>query len=115
VKAFTERIAQLLVEARPDLFTAKSAKARCSNRIFADYLRNSETTSAIAAYSPRARAGAGVSVPLAWDELDPKEDIRSRFNLRNLPKRLARLNDPRAGYWTSRQAITAKMTKALSA
>jgi bifunctional non-homologous end joining protein LigD len=113
LKTFTERIARMLVKARPDLFTAKLAKARRPNRIFADYLRNSETASAVAAYSPRARPGAGVSVPLAWDELDPKDDLRARFNVLNVPQRLARLKDPWAGYWRTRQAVTAKMKRAL--
>ena len=113
VKAFTQRIAETLAKARPDLFTAKVAKARRPNKIFADYLRNSETASAVAAYAPRARPGAGVSVPLAWDELDPKDDLRARFNVLNVPKRLARLQDPWAGYWRTRQAVTAKMKRAL--
>jgi len=113
LKAFTERIAQMLVKARPELFTAKIAKARRPNKIFADYLRNSETASAIAAYSPRARPGAGVSVPLAWDELDPKDDLRARLHVLNVPKRLARLKDPWAGYWRTRQVVTAKMKRAL--
>jgi bifunctional non-homologous end joining protein LigD len=114
VKAFTQRIAEALAKARPDLFTAKVAKARRPNKIFADYLRNSETASAVAAYSPRARANAGVSVPLSWDELDPKDDVRTRFDVRSVPKRLASLKDPWADYWTTRQAITAKMKKQLS-
>jgi bifunctional non-homologous end joining protein LigD len=114
VKAFTQRIAETLVKARPDLFTAKIAKARRPNKIFADYLRNSETASAVAAYSPRARPNAGVSVPLAWDELDPKDDIRARFNVQNVPQRLAALKkDPWADYWKTRQSITAKMKKSL--
>jgi bifunctional non-homologous end joining protein LigD len=114
VKAFTERIAQMLVKARPDLFTAKIAKASRPNKIFADYLRNSETASAVAAYSPRARANGGVSVPLLWDELDRSDDVRTRFNVRNVPERLASLKkDPWADYWKTRQAITAKMKKSL--
>ncbi len=114
LKAFTGRIAQMLVKARPDLFTAKIAKARRPNKIFADYLRNSETASAVAAYSPRARANGGVSVPLSWDELDPKDDVRARFNVQNVPKRLASLKkDPWADYWKTRQAITAKMKTSL--
>jgi bifunctional non-homologous end joining protein LigD len=116
VKAFTEAIARMLVKARPDLFTVHIAKARRPNKIFADYLRNSETASAIAAYSPRARANAGVSVPLSWDELDPKNDVRARFNVQNVPKRLAALKrDPWGEYGDVRQALTAKMRKALSA
>jgi bifunctional non-homologous end joining protein LigD len=114
VKAFTQRIAETLVKARPELFTAKIAKARRPNKIFADYLRNAETASAVAAYSPRARPGAGVSVPLSWDELDPKEDIRGKFNALNVPRRLAGLRkDPWADYWETRQAITPVMKKSL--
>jgi bifunctional non-homologous end joining protein LigD len=114
VKAFTQRLAETLVKARPELFTAKIAKARRPNKIFADYLRNSETASAIAAFSPRARAGAGVSVPLSWDELDPKEDIRGRYNVLNVRERLAQLKrDPWADYWKTRQRITPAMRKAL--
>jgi bifunctional non-homologous end joining protein LigD len=114
VKAFTQRVAETLVKARPELFTAKIAKARRPNKIFADYLRNSETASAIAAYSPRARPGAGVSMPLDWDELDAKDDVRARFNLLNVGERLASLKrDPWADYWTTRQRITPAMKKAL--
>ena len=114
VKAFTQRIAETLVKARPDLFTASIAKARRPNKVFADYLRNSETASAVAAFSPRARPNAGVSVPLEWDELDPKEDLRPRFNVLNVPQRLARLKqDPWADYWNARQAVTPKMKKSL--
>jgi bifunctional non-homologous end joining protein LigD len=114
VKVFTQRIAETLVKARPDLFTAKIAKARRPNKVFADYLRNSETASAVAAFSPRARPNAGVSVPLAWEELDPKEDLRLRFDVRNVPARLASLKkDPWAGYWTARQSITPKMRKSV--
>jgi bifunctional non-homologous end joining protein LigD len=115
VKAFAQRIAETLVKARADLFTAKIAKARRPNKIFADYLRNSETASAVAAYSPRARPNAGVSVPLAWDELDPKDDVRARFSVQNVPQRLAALKkDPWADYWKTRQSITAKIRKALA-
>jgi bifunctional non-homologous end joining protein LigD len=116
VKAFTQRMAETLVKARPELFTAKIAKQRRPNKIFLDYLRNSETASAIAAYSPRARPDAGVSVPLSWDELDPKHDLRKQFNVRNVPERLAKLRkDPWADYWKrkTRQAITKKMLSLL--
>jgi bifunctional non-homologous end joining protein LigD len=114
VKAFTQRIAETLVRARPELFTAKIAKLRRPNKIFVDYLRNSETASAVAAFSPRARPDAGVSVPLAWDELQAKSDLRKQFNVRNVPERLAKLRkDPWADYWKTGQAITKKMISLL--
>jgi bifunctional non-homologous end joining protein LigD len=113
VKEFTHRIALTLTKARPDLFTSKISKQRRPNKIFVDYLRNSETASAVAAYSPRARPNAGVSVPIAWDELDDT-DVRARFNVQNVPQRLKRLGeDPWADYATTRQTITAKMRKSL--
>src|SRR5439155_6987718 len=69
VKDFSRHIAEFLVRAEPKLFTAKVAKVRREGKVFVDYLRNSETASAVAAFSARARPGAGVSTPLAWDEL----------------------------------------------
>jgi bifunctional non-homologous end joining protein LigD len=114
VKEFALHIALTLAKARADLFTANIAKRSRPNKIFADYLRNSKTASAVAAYSPRARPGAGVSVPLSWDELDAKTDLRGRYNVRNVAQRRSRLKqDPWAEYWKTRQRITAKMKKAL--
>jgi bifunctional non-homologous end joining protein LigD len=112
VKEFTRRIAEMLVKARPELFTAKISKDRRPNKIFVDYLRNSETASAVAAFSPRARPNGGVSVPLHWDELDPRTDLRARFDVRTVVERLEQ-DDPWAGYRTTRQSITAAMKKAL--
>ena len=113
VKQFTLHIAEFLVKARPELFTAKIAKDRRPNKIFVDYLRNSETASAVAAFSPRARPNGGVSVPLHWDELDPKDDMRARFDVRGAVQR-AQEKDPWADYRATRQSITAKMKKAIT-
>jgi bifunctional non-homologous end joining protein LigD len=113
VKAFAQHIAAVLARAEPGLFTANIAKARRTGRIFVDYLRNAETASAVCAYSARARAGATVSVPVHWDELD-SDDLRARFDVRSVPRRLTRLRaDPWADYWTTRQAINSGMRKAL--
>ncbi len=95
------------------LFIAKMSKAKRSGKVFVDYLRNSETASAVSAYSARARKEAGVSTPLEWDELG-RADIRGRFTVQTVPKRLAKLTlDPWAEYGSTRQSITKAMQRAL--
>jgi bifunctional non-homologous end joining protein LigD len=55
-----------------------------------------------------------VSVPLSWDELDAKTDLRPGFNVLNVRERLSQIRqDPWAAYWQTRQRISAKMKKAL--
>jgi bifunctional non-homologous end joining protein LigD len=115
VKEFSRLIAQFLVKAEPLLFTASIAKNKRGGKVFVDYLRNSETASAVAAYSARARRDAGVSTPLSWDELG-RDDIRSRFTVRTLPQRLAHLkHDPWKDYFSTKQPITAAMRRSLGA
>jgi bifunctional non-homologous end joining protein LigD len=113
VKDFTRRIAVMLTRARPELFLHKISKAAREGKVFVDYLRNSETASAVAAFSARARPHAGVSTPVAWDELGA-EDLRPLYTIRTLPGRLRKLReDPWKDYAGTRQSITPKMLAAL--
>jgi bifunctional non-homologous end joining protein LigD len=98
VKDFTHRLADHLAATLPELFTAKISKAARKGKIFVDYLRNQEGATAVAAFSARAREGATVSVPLAWDELDADLDPAS-FDIRTIMSRLKNLRgDPWEGY-----------------
>jgi bifunctional non-homologous end joining protein LigD len=113
VKEFTRRIALFLQKARPDLFLASMSKEKRKGKIFVDYLRNGETASAVAAYSPRARPEGGVSTPLAWDELGAA-DPRGRHTVKSVPLRLRRLGaDPWKDYFMEKQTITSAMRRAL--
>jgi bifunctional non-homologous end joining protein LigD len=113
VKEFTGLVAAFLVKADPGLFVANMSKAKRGGKVFVDYLRNGETASAVSAYSARARKEAGVSTPIEWDELG-RADIREKFTVKTLPKRLAGLTvDPWAEYASTRQSITDAMWNAL--
>ena len=113
VKDFSRSIAESLVREAPERYTATMSKTKRRGKVFIDYLRNSRTASAVCAYSTRARPGATVSVPMHWQELT--KDPRARFNVRNVPKRLARRGkDPWADYESARRALTKKLLKQLS-
>ena len=110
-KAFSHALARHLAQTFPQLFTAQMAKAKRGGKIFIDYLRNAQGATAVAAYSTRARQGATVSTPLAWEELE--QGVRANsFTVRNLAARLDRLGaDPWAGYAQTRQTITGEMKR----
>jgi bifunctional non-homologous end joining protein LigD len=112
-KAFTKAAAELLVEAAPDRYTTTLAKKARRGRIFIDYLRNARGQTAVGAFSTRARAGAPVSAPLSWQEVEA--GVRSNsFSTATLPDRLAALEaDPWAGFFEMKQQVSAAVRRKL--
>ena len=75
-KSFAERFAKALAQAEPDRFTATMSKAKRKGRIFIDWLRNQRGSTAVMPYSARAREGAPVAAPVAWNELKKLDNAR---------------------------------------
>jgi bifunctional non-homologous end joining protein LigD len=114
VKPFAQAIAQQLARVAPARFTSTMAKEQRRGRIFIDYLRNAEGATAIASYSLRARPGAPVAMPVAWDELQPKRDLRhDHFNLRNALAASQAAVQAWAGFPGDARAISSRMLRAL--
>ena len=110
-KAFARGLAELMAKERPERYTATVSKQARKGRIFIDYLRNSRGATAIVPYGTRARAGAPVAMPLAWDELGP--DISGDyFRVANAMNRLDHLSrDPWAGFFKLKQTLPAAQAK----
>jgi bifunctional non-homologous end joining protein LigD len=105
VKPFCRAFAENLSQEQPERFLSTVKKADRQGRILIDWLRNGLGATAVASFSPRARDGATVATPVAWDDVDRRLDP-AKFTLRTVPERLAGLrNDPWEGFDTLRQRL----------
>ncbi|WP_102106822.1 DNA ligase D [Oceaniglobus roseus] len=86
VKLFSRILATHLADTEPDRFTATMSKARRTDRIFIDWLRNERGATAIAPFSLRARPGASVAVPVGWEEL-PRLKAANGFDIETAQER----------------------------
>ena len=88
-RTFAQGVCAQMQAERPDRYVITMSKRAREGKIFLDYLRNARTATAVAPLSPRARAGAPVSMPLEWPQvragLDP-----TRFTLRTAPRIIAK-------------------------
>ncbi|VWX53089.1 DNA ligase D [Novosphingobium sp. 9U] len=104
-KDFARRFAEALAMAEPDRFVATMSKAKRKGKIFIDWLRNQRGATAVVPYSARARAGAPVAVPIAWDELDGF-DRANGFTIADSAKLLQRAQGkPLKGWGFAEQAL----------
>jgi len=67
---FARMVAQVMEQKWPDRYTSNIRKNKRTGRIFIDWVRNTRAATSVAPYSIRARKGARISMPIAWDELD---------------------------------------------
>ena len=111
-KNATKLIAEAMVADDPAHYTTNISKAARKGKIFIDYLRNGRNATFIAPYSPRARPGAPVAVPISWEELAGGVDP-SAFNIRTVPPRLAKVRDPWRELPSVKQSITAAQLRTL--
>ncbi|HTB97590.1 MAG TPA: DNA ligase D [Terracidiphilus sp.] len=69
VKDFAHRMVLAMEADNPALYLTRMTKSARKGKIYLDYLRNERGATAIAPFSPRAREGVSVALPLQWSEL----------------------------------------------
>jgi len=105
VKAFARAAAEAMVSLQPDRFVSVADKPKRKDKIFIDWLRNAHGATSVASYSLRARPGAGVAMPLRWEDL-ARLRKPDQFTLKNaLAAVKRRRKDPWAEMDTTRQSI----------
>ena len=108
-KAFARAVSEAIRVEAPDRFTTTLAKKARGGKIFLDYLRNGRMATAVAPWSPRARPGAGIALPLSWGQVKAGLDP-SAFNLWTY-EALLKKPDP----WQDFRAAAASLRPALKA
>jgi bifunctional non-homologous end joining protein LigD len=111
--AFARAVAEKMQLELPDHFIAKASKSARKGLIFVDWLRNTRGATAVAPWSTRARAAAGVSVPVTWSDLDSLTS-GDQFTLMSVRQSRPRL-DPWRSLLAARQGITQSVMRQLGA
>jgi len=108
-KAFAKAVAMALEADQPDRYTTTVAKKARTAKIFVDYLRNDRTSTGVAPWSPRARDGAPIAVPIAWSQVKKGLDP-SKWTIHTAGPLLKRA-DPWAGLAKSAKALGPALKK----
>jgi bifunctional non-homologous end joining protein LigD len=83
----------VLVARDPQHLTLEFSKADRGGRIYMDVGRNGYSATFAAAYALRPKAGAPVSAPCTWEEVERGEVAPRTFSLRTMPARVADVGD----------------------
>jgi bifunctional non-homologous end joining protein LigD len=93
-RRWVESISRAIGRTVPELVSWEWTKADRKGLARLDYTQNAINKTLIAPFSPRPSAGAPVSVPIEWDELDDDTLRPDRWTIRSVFDRLAEKGDP---------------------
>lgn len=110
VKGFSQAVVAHMARMIPERFAAKSGGRNRVGRIYIDYLRNGRGATTVCAWSARARPGLGISVPVAWEELD-QLDGGDHWTVQTVERRLDVGNAPWKDYARSARGLAGPMRR----
>ena len=106
-RRFSAIVAGAIARAHPGLVTTQWVKSK-RRGVLIDANQNGEGKTVATAYSVRPRAGAHVSTPLSWDEVNAGLDP-SAFTMDEVLRRVGERGDLFAGVLTTRQRLAAAL------
>ena len=92
-REWVERVSRTVGAVVPDAVSWKWQVRERGGLARLDYTQNAINKTLVAPYSPRATAGAPVSAPIAWDELEDPKLRPDRYTIRSILKRLDERGD----------------------
>jgi bifunctional non-homologous end joining protein LigD len=90
---WVERVSRAVGSTVPDLISWEWSTKNRGGKARLDYTQNASIKTLVAPYSVRPAAGAPVSTPITWDELDDPDLRPDRWTIRELPARIAKVGD----------------------
>ena len=105
IRSLCETVSGELLARMPQDVTLEWASEKRTGKIFLDVNQNARAKNVAAIFSPRAKPGAPVSVPVRWDELD--DLYPTDFTVLTAPDRFQETGDLWAGILDARQDLTA--------
>ncbi len=106
-RSWVERLSRAVERVVPELVSDEWEKQARGGLARLDYTQNAINKTLVAPYSVRAAAGAPVSMPIRWDELDDPALRSDRWTITTALDRLAEEGDLAAPMLTDRQHLTA--------
>ncbi len=104
-RAFAHAVGERL-SASDDRLTVEFRIAKRGGRIYVDTTRNAYAQHSVAPFAVRAKPGAPVAMPLAWEELsDGSVTSSQQWTVRDVEARLADAGDPWKGMGRSARSL----------
>jgi len=107
-KMFAEYTANIIHDELPDITSVERNTAKRRNKTYIDFLQNRRGQTIACPYSVRPKAGATVSAPMHWSEVNNNLKL-SDFTIYTMPERIKNTDDP----WKDLTKSKADLKKAL--
>ena len=104
-RAWVEKLSRTVGAVVPELVSWKWEVRERGGLARLDYTQNAINKTLVAPYSPRPAAGAPVSTPIEWDELDEESLRPDAFTVRTVLDRIAQRGDPFRTMLTNDQTL----------